>query len=1859
MKKLLTNLLGVLIVGLTLLFAAPPETASAKRLYFNTDATYWTVANGVNIWLETENWGTTHPMTQVKNSGNLFYYDLPSGVNKVVIMEGAGGDVGDWKQTTDITFTQSDQPESFLINSTRTDSGKRNWKNKGEMKILFSGEAVDGTSVWTQTQMTLKDGVYVYEGTLKEGQFGIRFDNSGAQYQWCAASSATDATSGKSISLNWGSGNNITNKVVGKAKVTFDPSTLTVKIDQENTTVTSYKYYLVNDFDGSSKDTAFETNNTLTFATAAKGKTVSVKRETVETTNGVSTVKETQYYNVSGNSFDADGTDYSLTSATSATNVSLAHGYNNVTFTLTVSNDVPSKLKASGTLIREVPSALYIACTIDGTADSSNTANWYYAEMTKSGNKFTITKEIKTLNNKTEFRFSTAQNTDAAYQIGSTGSDNNLGKGCSDKEMSYGSQNIWNITPGKYDVTVDFTNPDNPTLTVVEVIDAPTELYLVGGYDGKTWQSTGKKADSTATSGNGKTFTWDAELFYNGKKEFRFSKTNSNATTADQFGTEGSSNVTLTAGTAANMKAGATNTFQVSEAGYYKIVADFTTPAAPKVTVTKVDKAPAAPEKLYLHGKFESMSNWGVYGTAATKSGNKYTWNNVKFVQNQFHFDTATSDGIEYGAPQKNKAIKVGEAQTLTLYTNVNYQAAEANHNYNVEVDFTDPAKPTVTITEPITYTYWLKNSFATGSEVETQFANNKVSFNNTVTNATAYVIRKGSDNTTVTYKFASADALKVGGEAALTADGAVAAKFADEYKNIEFTLTVENGVPTKLAAAGSLKAQAPAQLYMYGSIGTDGEWIYKAMTKKGNIYTLSQEVKKNSNSNWGEFRFSIAQNEQVANQYGWYNPNESNHDNYQINSLPLEACAMTAGQGYVWKVAPGTYDITCDFTDPENPKLAVKKGAPATLYIAGTIEGTADSSTNNWYYAQMTKKGNKFTITKEIKTLGDKTEFRFSTAQNTTAANQYGWNNSNGYKINNGTCSNVPMYSNELATWTIDPGTYDITVDFTDTKNPKLTVKKESTATSIIYFTNRANWTGKIYAWVWNADNNNENCNVNSTFPGDEMTYDEATKQYYWENTSGKTPTHVLFVAKEGDKETGKTDDLAFKAGQVYSNASEIEVSGGKTVYVHWKEDWIHNNNGTLPQFGIKNGDNYTWANMEQIATYAPVVTENVDATAIERQTVTDKYQIWKYTIEDGVLTGNNVDIAIKRTGSNNQDEQWSTNVSVDNIDKYIWSTGNSNGNNIMLQTYVSYAQFCALDAEGRPYLYMVGEDSNSVADFGGKTLSWELENAISIATDKGGCSFIKLGAGGKTGTLSFKLSWIDYRAAMTENGLDPNNADSSRAWATFDLGLVGIDTDDDGNQISDSDKEKEGDNYAIKMTDYISYRYNNYNQYNWKASITSATADASQIIIDMHPTCHTLTMLPFEPNPTFETATASMQNLSFNEADAQAIHEGSGHLNACHLGHVIPQQALALDGRFKINAQGADKIQDNGFDKVNFTVYLGGEVVASSEAVGSAFSLEHLPVNSGSISGESNGSGYSITADAMTEYTSAYSKHTFHSKMATRTLENVELNLPAAPTVPELKAVEIMLFSYLDADGEEVMLTNDEVEDGKKVQLGLIIPDFKMTHGTSDYHHYSDFKFTNKETGEVLYPELIKEGHYLIKSYAKTGNATGDYREFTDDYYNSSDFGDYTSDHWHPISDASKWNSTLTDGQSVTLLFRNVQPGTELECEASTVYPFIYKKEQTPTIENGALNAPRRAATAANFTGNTADYGFSLAERTTKAAVTRPNIQIETNVNGLLQDKENAEAVYYNLQGLRVENPGHGIYIRVKGNRSEKVAL
>ena len=78
----------------------------------------------------------------------------------------------------------------------------------------------------------------------------------------------------------------------------------------------------------------------------------------------------------------------------------------------------------------------------------------------------------------------------------------------------------------------------------------------------------------------------------------------------------------------------------------------------------------------------------------------------------------------------------------------------------------------------------------------------------------------------------------------------------------------------------------------------------------------------------------------------------------------------------------------------------------------------------------------------------------------------------------------------------------------------------------------------------------------------------------------------------------------------------------------------------------------------------------------------------------------------------------------------------------------------------------------------------------------------------------------------------------------------------------------------------------------------------------------------------------------------------------------------------------------------------------------------------------------------------------------------------------------------------------------------------------------------------------------------------------------------------------------------------------------------------------------------------GNSGEYlkGFSLPRSeafTTKAPSQYSFSVIANSIDGISVDSEDAPVEYYNLQGVKVENPSNGVFIKVQGKKSEKVYI
>ncbi|MGN0236508.1 MAG: hypothetical protein ACI4AK_00215 [Lepagella sp.] len=108
-----------------------------------------------------------------------------------------------------------------------------------------------------------------------------------------------------------------------------------------------------------------------------------------------------------------------------------------------------------------------------------------------------------------------------------------------------------------------------------------------------------------------------------------------------------------------------------------------------------------------------------------------------------------------------------------------------------------------------------------------------------------------------------------------------------------------------------------------------------------------------------------------------------------------------------------------------------------------------------------------------------------------------------------------------------------------------------------------------------------------------------------------------------------------------------------------------------------------------------------------------------------------------------------------------------------------------------------------------------------------------------------------------------------------------------------------------------------------------------------------------------------------------------------------------------------------------------------------------------------------------------------------------------------------------------------------------------------------------------------------------------------------------------------------------------RNREAATRISAEDSTNYSFVVDGG-SPLIYNAGLSADE---TTYNMIAGSATFEPFVTNSINLSA----SSNIETGITDITPDANEAE--YYNLQGIRVDNPENGIFIRRQGNKTTKV--
>lgn len=683
-------------------------------------------------------------------------------------------------------------------------------------------------------------------------------------------------------------------------------------------------------------------------------------------------------------------------------------------------------------------------------------------------------------------------------------------------------------------------------------------------------------------------------------------------------------------------------------------------------------------------------------------------------------------------------------------------------------------------------------------------------------------------------------------------------------------------------------------------------------------------------------------------------------------------------------------------------------------------------------------------------------------------------------------------------------------------------------------------------------------------------------------------------------------------------------------------------------------------------------------DAEKMTRESF--RYSLWKYDItEEDVEKYDAVDFYIYTTKDNGtyaNPIEYHSNIAVytqdgrddeadvmwydkENWTQFIYATAtlakhspnDANPSRYACQSMLSYEDFNALNERdaangGRSALYLVGwgvkfdaEDAEGNLIEEGKSLPGTPAESYPLPADNG-CFYLPVHKPGSGDAGKFKVSFVNVgsasehmsrfgaKAKALADSYDENSLGCPRHWATFDLGLVGVDTRFDYTKFPGSWQPtyasgEAGSPGSVNMVVNRSVKYNNVNQGDWLIP-TDTPKGLNYFVFDSHNECMSVSLIDFDPNPSIVANSCDVQTAQLSSDEAINLHDLGLRLDGSAVnGQVYVQNVNYVYGNVTIKAADGNNLSDDGRYSSSYSLLLDGrELGSSTGAVAGTYDIEFLPVSA------------DCSIQIRGTYTNNRNKLTFHSRTSKASLSTeVVLAAPAA----------------VDCDGQYVVNKNIEA-DGDVYTYGVFVKDglaFRMD-GDTDRYYYADLA--------VEGAEIIDSKHY-IASYDLSPGMDGWVKNL----------GAEGSD-WFENGEDNDWSSIMKSGVNVPVYLPAVATAADvktleaqtIEGEIKAVYPFIIDPEAKLTP--AASQAPNRAVSN-GIAGEISTAGKVMSYVPVSAPVTInvTNDNVISGVADVAADKTaEGDTEYYTISGVRVIGaPAPGIYIRRQGDSVSKVVV
>lgn len=491
------------------------------------------------------------------------------------------------------------------------------------------------------------------------------------------------------------------------------------------------------------------------------------------------------------------------------------------------------------------------------------------------------------------------------------------------------------------------------------------------------------------------------------------------------------------------------------------------------------------------------------------------------------------------------------------------------------------------------------------------------------------------------------------------------------------------------------------------------------------------------------------------------------------------------------------------------------------------------------------------------------------------------------------------------------------------------------------------------------------------------------------------------------------------------------------------------------------------------------------------------------------------------------------------------------------------------------------------------------------------------------------FKMSWIYPYGAYRESGYSGGEINRQRAWATFNLGIIGY-----GLRRADAvglkpERAKNQTNYEVYCETCTTLPTNSFNQWDWFVDQEYLGGNYT-LVVDLHNECGSMTLLPFEPNPTAQPGGMTIRQGeldSYDDAMTRWTNKPGGLVAEQGNGKAIYRKYNVAVATIKVAAPNSMTLQQNGYD-VEYELYFNRQKSSVYQGKPGAVVVYGMPVSENGNIG------------VRAKYTDRNTRFTFHSKYSEA---DNKLAIPTpAPTIGE---VAVKCYT----DGEDY--GDGTFSFGAYANIPVNV--------ATSLNWYGDYELTPAEYVEE--GVLSKGGELLHQSHPAHGKMQGGVCAASLTGWTPYAEGDVTayndSNDWgHKLSVHSAWPIYLPAVKSFRSQssYTDEELTTDVNVKVHAVYPFLIDLDAMPqgSETQGAFKAPYVTdghRLELHLIRSSAEGSFSLG----REAV---SVIEEVTPDG----DHDGEIRYYNLQGMEVKGElVPGIYLRKQGNTATKVRV